>query len=122
MNHAFIFYRVYTIPRTATPVPPSGLNYTDLPEDFDMMQHQEDKPMLGLANAPPLFQETNDILDIGPNGEKRKATPPDLLTLSNMYFERNQVFSPKIQDRSESYKLLFHRKSYELRTQTVTGQ
>ena len=122
MNHAFIFYRVYTIPRTGTPVPPSGLNYTDLPEDFDMMQHQEDKPMLGLANAPPLFQETNDILDIGPNGEKRKATPPDLLTLSNMYFERNQVFSPKIQDRSESYKTLIYRKSYELRTQTVTGQ
>ena len=102
MNHVFLFYRVYTIPRTATPVPPSGLNYTDLPEDFDMMQHQEDKPMLGLANAPPLFQETNDILDIGPNGEKRKATPPDLLTLSNMYFERNQVFFPKTQERSES--------------------
>ena len=30
-------------------------------------------------------------LDIAPNGEKRKTTPPDLLTLSNMYFERNQV-------------------------------
>ena len=82
-------FRVYTIPRTATPVPPSGLNYTDLPEDFDMM---DDKPMLGLTNAPPLFQQESDMmLEIGPNGEKRKATPPDLLTLSNMYFERNQV-------------------------------
>ena len=81
--------RVYTIPRTATPVPPSGLNYTDLPEDFEMM---DDRPMLGLANAPPLFHEESEMtLDIGPNGEKRKATPPDLLTLSNMYFERNQV-------------------------------
>ena len=59
----------------------------DFPEDLEAM---EDKPMLGLANAPPLFQE-NDILEIGPNGEKRKSTPPDLLTLSNMYFERNQV-------------------------------
>ena len=39
-----------------------------------------------------LFQAEQDMeLDIAPNGEKRKTTPPDLLTLSNMYFERNQV-------------------------------
>jgi hypothetical protein len=31
-------------------------------------------------------------LDVtGGGGDKRKATPPDLLALSQMYFERNQV-------------------------------
>ena len=30
-------------------------------------------------------------MEITTSGEKRKATPPDLLTLSHMYFEKNQV-------------------------------
>ena len=91
------------------------------------MQQQEDRPMLGLANAPPLFQETNlDMLDIGPNGEKRKATPPDLLTLSNMYFERNQVPSFTYLTPGQYIKFSFlSRKSFEHQTMTsvtpVTG-
>jgi len=30
-------------------------------------------------------------LDVSNTGDKRKSTPPDLLALSQMYFERNQV-------------------------------
>ena len=31
-------------------------------------------------------------LEVNGIGEKRKSTPPDLLALSQMYFERNQVW------------------------------
>ncbi len=110
--------RSYSVPRTATPVPPSGLPLAmeEVP-DSDMLmmdtgiasevdEEEEDEvevgPVIGgslldLANAPPLAEQTGDkdaMMDVGSNGEKRKATPPDLLTLSNMYFERNQA-SPR---------------------------
>ena len=54
--------------------------------------------IVDLANAPPLFDgdqqgvlNGGDMYEVTPSGEKRKATPPDLLTLSHMYFEKNQV-------------------------------
>ena len=42
-----------------------------------------------LANAPPLLNDSE--MEVTMTGEKRKTTPPDLLTLSNMYFEKTQV-------------------------------
>ena len=42
-----------------------------------------------LANAPPLLNDSE--MEVTMTGEKRKTTPPDLLTLSHMYFEKNQV-------------------------------
>ena len=45
--------------------------------------------LLDLSNAPPLFSDHE--MEVTPSGEKRKTTPPDLLTLSHMYFEKNQV-------------------------------
>ena len=80
--------RSQTFPRSATPVPPTGLNFGDFVEDFEMMDGRNS--ILDLANAPPLFQDQVEM-DVMPSGEKRKTTPPDLLTLSNMYFERKQV-------------------------------
>ena len=69
-------------------MPPTGLNFGDFVEDFEMMDGRNS--ILDLANAPPLFQDQVEM-DVMPSGEKRKTTPPDLLTLSNMYFERKQV-------------------------------
>ena len=69
-------------------MPPAGLNFGDFVEDFEMMDGRNS--ILDLANAPPLFQDQIEM-DVMPSGEKRKTTPPDLLTLSNMYFERKQV-------------------------------
>ena len=45
--------------------------------------------LFDLANAPPLLNDSE--MEVSMTGEKRKATPPDLLTLSHMYFEKNQV-------------------------------
>ena len=69
-------------------MPPTGLNFGDFVEDFEMMDGRNS--ILDLSNAPPLFQDQVEM-DVMPSGEKRKTTPPDLLTLSNMYFERKQV-------------------------------
>ena len=69
-------------------MPPTGLNFGDFVEDFEMMDGRNS--ILDLANAPPLFHDQVEM-DVMPSGEKRKTTPPDLLTLSNMYFERKQV-------------------------------
>ena len=44
-----------------------------------------------LANAPPLLNDSE--MEVTMTGEKRKTTPPDLLTLSHMYFEKNQVWT-----------------------------
>ena len=84
------------MPRTDTPVPPAGLNYSDFnPENFEKFELMDSRnSLLDLANAPPLFNENDAMqLEVTQTGEKRKATPPDLLTLSNMYFERNQVIT-----------------------------
>jgi hypothetical protein len=40
---------------------------------------------------PTLFSFQMNKLEVNGSGEKRKSTPPDLLALSQMYFERNQV-------------------------------
>ena len=82
--------RSQTFPRSATPVPPAGLTFGDFVDDYDM----DGRAILDLTNAPPLFQDHHEmeIDDSNPlSDSKRKTTPPDLLTLSNMYFERNQV-------------------------------
>lgn len=85
--------RSLSVPRTATPVPPSGLHLNENADLLmDDMEDMDERTLLDLANAPPLYQEScNEMFDLAPNGEKRKTTPPDLLTLSNMYFERNPV-------------------------------
>ena len=73
-------------------MPPAGLNYIELNvEDFDLDENMMDSrsSLLDLASAPPLLNESE--MEITTSGEKRKATPPDLLTLSHMYFEKNQV-------------------------------
>merc|ERR1719411_689802 len=63
--------RSQSFPRSATPVPPTGLNFGDFVEDYEMM---EGNSILDLGNAPPLFQAEQDMeLDIAPNGEKRKT-------------------------------------------------
>lgn len=84
------------MPRVATPVPPAGLNYVEDGENIqdyimDDMDEMSRNSLLDLANAPPLFDQE---MELSSNGEKRKTTPPDLLTLSHMYFERNQVLFP----------------------------
>lgn len=87
------------MPRVATPVPPAGLNFVDDEEqyqDYIMDDDDEDFEMrrnslLDLTNAPPLSSADYQEMELSNNGEKRKTTPPDLLTLSHMYFERNQV-------------------------------
>ena len=45
--------RSQSFPRSATPVPPTGLNFGDFVEDYEMM---EGNSILDLGNAPPLFQ------------------------------------------------------------------
>ena len=78
--------------RTATPVPPAGLNYIEInAEDFDLEDCMMDSrsSFYDLANAPPLLNDSE--MEVTMTGEKRKTTPPDLLTLSNMYFEKTQV-------------------------------
>ena len=78
--------------RTATPVPPAGLNYIEInAEDFDLEECMMDSrsSFYDLANAPPLLNDSE--MEVTMTGEKRKTTPPDLLTLSNMYFEKTQV-------------------------------
>ena len=83
------FKKAFAVPRASTPVPPTGLASSAEISDFELMDNHRSS-LLDLANAPPLFDQ-NEEMEICPNGDKRKTTPPDLLTLSNMYFERNQV-------------------------------
>jgi len=81
----------HSIPRTATPVPPAGLNYIEInAEDFDLdyCMMESRSSFYDLANAPPLLNDSE--MEVTMTGEKRKTTPPDLLTLSHMYFEKNQ--------------------------------
>ena len=89
----------YFYDSTATPVPPAGLNYIEInPEDFELNEccmMDGRSSLLDLANAPPLLNDSEMMqMEVTASGEKRKATPPDLLTLSHMYFEKNQVNTP----------------------------
>ena len=87
-------------------MPPAGLNYIEInAEDFDLDENMMDSrsSLLDLAGAPPLLNESE--MEITTSGEKRKATPPDLLTLSHMYFEKNQVHTHK--DKSNGILALF---------------
>lgn len=82
------------ITRESTPVPPTGLSFDmdqEMPSPDPMEDQQDGRSLLDIGNAPPLINEADmAMLEIGSNGEKRKSTPPDLLTLSNLYFEKNQ--------------------------------
>ena len=112
------FKRAFAVPRASTPVPPTGLASSEITtEDFDLMDHRSS--LLDLANAPPLY-DNHEEMEVCPSGEKRKTTPPDLLTLSNMFFERNQVRVSKNTHKSTcmhfSNLFIFFRKTMVTKT------